>query len=403
MKKLVIIYGTSLKQVQGINYVNDSFVRGKSYFMENGIDFVAIVSNEEIFWCKDHDHLDTIGSNIQDSGYKRTRRFRTFVKRYLSADLLLWALPRTWELLHNYKKATLRYLNSGINADYILFQGIKEAYYFYKLKKGPDTPKMVVMNHGEGDPYAQLRNDLKGVFRYPLLVKWFFTNKDKFVYERIDKISFLSQKAVNAAAYVPMIKKTYIFNGIEDLPNIVLKQSPTDIIEFICVGSMNWWKGQDIIVQALLLLSEDVKRNVHVNFVGTGPQESEIKAFVEEHKLENYVRFWGVRNDVSSILEQMDVFMLPSKAEGMPMSMIEAERQGLYIIATNVGGIAEITEDTFRTLVERNPQSLANAITDIVINKKITLDVRKASRSFYERNLMLKTNIYKYSELFNSL
>ena len=42
MKKLVIVYGAPLTQVQGVNYVNDSFIRGKQYFRENGIEFEAI-------------------------------------------------------------------------------------------------------------------------------------------------------------------------------------------------------------------------------------------------------------------------------------------------------------------------------------------------------------------------
>ena len=250
---------------------------------------------------------------------------------------------------------------------------------------------------------GQLKSELKGLFRYPFLVKKVFGDKDQYVYKKADKICFLSNKAAKNAHYIPESKKTHIYNGIIDLPNITLKQEIGEVIEFVCVGSIKYWKGQDLILQSLVLLDEDVKRRVHINFVGSGEQEDELKEYVKQNHFEEYVRFWGVRSDVPEILKEMDVFVLPSKSEGMPMSIIEAMRQGLYIIATDVGGISEMTDPEYRTLVERTPQAIADSVKDVIVNKKITPEMRKASREGYENKLSLKINIKNYCSLFQSL
>ena len=119
MKKLVIVYGASLTQVQGVNYVNDSFVRGKQYFRDNGIEFEAIVSNEEVFECNKHDCLDRIGASKPKFTFMKESRLR----RTLKDNFILRSLLRLFKsFLLPSKKAAKRYISSGINADFLLFQ-----------------------------------------------------------------------------------------------------------------------------------------------------------------------------------------------------------------------------------------------------------------------------------------
>lgn len=401
MKKLVIVYGAPLTQVQGVNYVNDSFIRGKQYFRENGIEFEAIVSNEEVFDCTKHDCLDKIGASKPKFTFMKESRLR----RTLKDNFILRSLLRLFKsFLLPSKKAAKRYISSGINADFLLFQGSFAAYYFFKY--GGDMcnkTKIVIMDHSDGVPYSMLRPQLKGLFRYPFLAKALLINKDKLVYERMDKIVFLSSKAVEAAQHIPTSKKTYIFNGIEDLPQVTLKKHLDDKIQFVCVGSMNYRKGQDLIVEALNRLPDEITKKIHFHFVGFGPQMNVISKYVHNHQLDEYVTFWGVRNDVPDILKNMDVFMLPSSSEGMPMSIIEAERQGLYIVATDTGGIKEMISEDFGTIIDRSISAIAETITDIVVNNRITPEVREASRNFYLNHLSLKNNINTFSKMFLSL
>lgn len=405
MEKLDIIYRCSLSQVQGVNFVNDSFVRGKNYFLDNGIKFLSIITYEEIFDCDKHNRLDTIHKDGNFCPQKKSSLSRRIAKTLLSSNLLIGSLLRSWKIMRHAKKAAHNYVTSGHNSDYLLFHGTYEAYYYYKLRgNGKSKSKVVVLNHSNGVLYdGQLRAELRGLFRYPFLVKIIFGNKDSFVYNNADKICFLSKKAADKADYIPIEKKAFIYNGVADLENIELKGDVGDVIEFVCVGSIKYWKGQDLILQSLTLLDDEIKKKVHINFVGSGEQEDELLTFVNNNNLDKYVRFWGVRNDVSDILKGMDVFILPSKSEGMPMSIIEAMRQGLYVIATDVGGISEMTDPEYRTLIERTPQAIADSIKDVVINNRITRETRSASRDGYERKLSLKVNIKNYCNLFRSL
>ena len=61
-----------------------------------------------------------------------------------------------------------------------------------------------------------------------------------------------------------------------------------------------------------------------------------MKSLVTQYNLDDYVTFTGRRNDVADILNGMDVFIMPSLVEGLPMSAIEAMRAGLYLILTDM-------------------------------------------------------------------
>ena len=99
----------------------------------------------------------------------------------------------------------------------------------------------------------------------------------------------------------------------------------------------------------------------------------------------------------------MDVFILPSLSEGMPMSIIEAMRQGLYIVATPVGGIPEMIMSDFGEFVERDPRAIADCIANIIQRKKVTDESKKAARDYYLKNFTLKNMIDSYSKILNSL
>ncbi|MDM5222780.1 glycosyltransferase family 1 protein [Peribacillus sp. NJ11] len=71
------------------------------------------------------------------------------------------------------------------------------------------------------------------------------------------------------------------------------------------------------------------KENSYLILVGEGPLKPEILTKVKAHKLENKVKFLGVRSDINRILQAFDVFVFPSLHEGLPVSLIEAQAAGL--------------------------------------------------------------------------
>ena len=88
MKKISIVYNQSLKLIQGINYVNNSFVMGGKYFLEHGLELSKIYAPDGVFDCSGKERLSLIGSDIGTPTYNWKRRVRIVLRELLSADYL---------------------------------------------------------------------------------------------------------------------------------------------------------------------------------------------------------------------------------------------------------------------------------------------------------------------------
>ena len=101
-------------------------------------------------------------------------------------------------------------------------------------------------------------------------------------------------------------------------------------------------------------------------FIGDGVERSHLERMVGELDLRDHFIFLGRRNDVAEILACCDLFVLPSSAEGLPNSVLEAMAAGVPVVATRVGGIPEIIEDRVGGLLvpAQDPRALAAAIAE---------------------------------------
>ena len=110
---------------------------------------------------------------------------------------------------------------------------------------------------------------------------------------------------------------------------------------------MNGRKGHLEIIEALMRMSPEKRKNVRLTFVGAGFEMPMLKNKVKEYNLQEYVVFVGVvpNEMVYRYLAQNNINILISKLEGLPLSLIEGLRSGLALISTNVSGIPELIED----------------------------------------------------------
>lgn len=93
--------------------------------------------------------------------------------------------------------------------------------------------------------------------------------------------------------------------------------------------------------QALLLRAAASLPGTEVWLIGEGPDLSEVQTLAESLGMQDRVWFAGNRNDVGELLLQGDIFCLCSQYEGLPISILEAMRAGLPVVASDVGGVAE--------------------------------------------------------------
>jgi glycosyltransferase involved in cell wall biosynthesis len=123
------------------------------------------------------------------------------------------------------------------------------------------------------------------------------------------------------------------------------------------------YKAQDILIEAVALC-HNKGFDVELVLLGEGRHVDYYKSKVEQLGINRYVKFLGMLSLGDAVRKQLDmadIFVLPSKTEGLPRIVIEAMARGLPCIATHVGGIPELLdkEDTVRT---DNAKELAEKI-----------------------------------------
>ncbi len=100
---------------------------------------------------------------------------------------------------------------------------------------------------------------------------------------------------------------------------------------------------------------------------GSGELETSLKGLTAELGLQEHVSFLGFRRDVPVLLRALDVFLLPSLREGLPLSLLEAMASGLPSVAARVGGIPEVigAEDLGRLVEPLDLEKLAEAMLEL--------------------------------------
>ena len=121
-----------------------------------------------------------------------------------------------------------------------------------------------------------------------------------------------------------------------------------------CVGRLDVIsKGQDVLLQ-VLALPHWKERPVRLSVIGTGPNERVLRRMVERSGLNN-VKFVGHQNNIEEIWIQHHALVLPSRFEGMPLTVLEAMLCGRPCIVTDVGGNRELVRDGINGFLAKAP------------------------------------------------
>lgn len=101
-----------------------------------------------------------------------------------------------------------------------------------------------------------------------------------------------------------------------------------------CIARFRKEKNQAFLIDVLQSLLTK-KKNSHLIFVGDGPELKKVMEYAEQKQVIDKITFLGLRNDVEKILQALDVIVMPSLWEGLPVSGIEAQASGLSVIASD--------------------------------------------------------------------
>ncbi|WP_288126597.1 glycosyltransferase [Thiomonas sp.] len=111
------------------------------------------------------------------------------------------------------------------------------------------------------------------------------------------------------------------------------------------VGRLHPQKGHEDLFRALATMPQARAGEVSCLVVGTGELQDALHAMVRQMGLEPCVVFTGMRTDVPRLVAALDVFVMPSRWEGLPIALLEAMASAKPVICTRVGGIPDVVRD----------------------------------------------------------
>ena len=217
---------------------------------------------------------------------------------------------------------------------------------------------------------------------------------------------------------VPASRVTQIYNGVDTalfqprLKRFVDGSPPgffsPDVLVVGTVGRMQVVKDQLTLVRAFLhlLKSAPQARNVlRLVIVGDGPLREEALRLLGEAQAESCAWLPGARPDVPDMLHTLDLFVLPSLAEGISNTILEAMASGLPVIATRVGGNVELVDEgrTGFLVPAADPAAMANAIRTYLDDRTLLATQGQAARKKAEMEFSLDAMINRYLAVYDGV
>lgn len=397
MKKIQIIYGGWLSAPNGVSSLIREISNNKDLFALNGLEldiFSLDVNNPRNF------EVNTPKS--------RPRKIKELILKNSKKSKLLSFISVYGLFIRHAKRVVREYQNQNSEADIILFHDIFTSYHYFKKFGISSNQKTAVVLHTNGDTFRMLLS------YYPILKNSLYHRYligiEKFVLDRVSKVLFVAKNPLETFLNLhPAFNSEntgYIYNGIK------LKESKTRLkpekqeipIKLCTVGTVSKRKGQDIILESLIRLNKEDRKRFHLTIVGDGPLLEQLKLKAIENELSDLVTFTGSVNNVENILKNSDVFLLISNDEGLPISIMEAMREGLPVISTYVGGIPEmVIPNKNGYLIQPDSHQLINVLRKLLDAEPDLSEFGNESRTIFIERFTTEKMINNYIETLTSL
>lgn len=174
------------------------------------------------------------------------------------------------------------------------------------------------------------------------------------------------------------------------------------------VGRLEKVKDQLNLAQAFIRLAEkvpDARQRLRLAIIGEGSLRAGIESLLNQAGLRDLAWLPGARDDVPELLRSFDLFVLPSQAEGISNTILEAMACGLPVVATDVGGNAElvVAGETGRLVPASDPEALASTIREYVNDPGRMQAHGAAGRRRVEERFSMKAMVGAYLQVYDAL
>jgi glycosyltransferase involved in cell wall biosynthesis len=212
----------------------------------------------------------------------------------------------------------------------------------------------------------------------------------------------------------PESRIVYIPNGVE-IPTKG-KTLYDRVINALTTARLSEEKGVDVLLRALAIVVRQEK-TLKLVVIGDGPLGSELKRLAQSLGLVGSVDFMGMTRNVAQHLRSADIFVLPSRTEGLSNALLEAMSHGIPCVATNAGGNSELLGASDEKIPSQgyviarngllvNPddvKGLSEAILYVIRNQRTGEKMGRRGRKFIEENFSIDLVADKYISLYQHM
>ncbi|MBW2713090.1 MAG: glycosyltransferase, partial [Deltaproteobacteria bacterium] len=220
--------------------------------------------------------------------------------------------------------------------------------------------------------------------------------RNRFIYNSLVERAVAISPAVASClrrGEVPDEKIVLIYSSID----------PTENRALFLPASLDRRKGIDILLEALRILAlRPQALTPSLWIAGAGPEEAALRAQIEECQLQDQVSLLGQRDDVPDLLQACDIFVLPSRREGLGIAALEAMAAGKPVIASRVGGLGQavLNEVTGILVNPEDPEVLADAIERLAHDPVLRQRMGDAGPARIRETFLAEGMVRSYEQLY---
>lgn len=203
---------------------------------------------------------------------------------------------------------------------------------------------------------------------------------------------------------MPENRVFYLPNFIEEVEAPPLARdsfdTPVDKPLMLAAGRLHINKGFDILLHAITSIPDAV-----LWLAGEGPERSSLEALCQQLGLGDRVRFLGWREDVGALMRTADLFVCPSRHEGLGSIVLESWFHGCPIVATRSQGPGELIADNRTGLLTAidDVQALADAINRVLQQPELAATLRAEARQEYKDHYSEERISKRYADFFQQI
>jgi glycosyltransferase involved in cell wall biosynthesis len=237
-----------------------------------------------------------------------------------------------------------------------------------------------------------------------------YNHLDRMVLKKFNALAAVSDAVAHRllAFGVPAEKIKTIANGIDVTaferaqPLPLLKAEGSTMVGV--VARLDLQKGFEYLLRAARDLCKTT-RDLKIVIVGEGPDRDKVEDIIQQYGLQSSVVLAGQQSNMPSVYAAMDIFVLPSLNEGLPMTVLEAMAASKPVIATRVGAIGSVIQDGENGLLvaPKDSEGLQNAIAGLLSDPDRRRRLGDQAHAWVSQNYTSEAMARKYRDMYEEV